>query len=429
MIVGRRLVAAVSCTALMVAAGASLAFADGSKGDKTLTVVHFMSPAQDDGNSKGFAAAMATYRKNHPDITISDEFIQHDNYEMKLKTMVASKELPDVYYAKPDLFGVLRDNGLITPIDDVMKADPAFFKAYKKGAFSDFKVAGATWAFPFQLQSNHVVYYNKAIFKKAGYDKFPATMGDFVKACAAIRKAGYIPIAMGNKGKWLAPSCIYNTVVYRYTDASWFDSLYNKKGAKFTDRPFVDAAKLMVDLVKAGAFNDDMNSIDNNQQRTLFYSGEAAMFIEGSWALTPVIENCSAEMKKDIGLTVLPPVSGKEKLGNLVAGGAGWGICINGKISEAKKKLAVQYIKEVYGQEFCNVSGKSGGFPPMPPQIDPASMDPLQVAYNKLDFDFGPIFDVQLPSTIVDVFYNDLQKVLMGKLSPADYAKNIEAVR
>lgn len=419
-----------------VMAAIPFVFANGTKdsGGKSaskakISVIHFMSPALDDGNSKAFAATMAAYRKAHPAVTVSDEFIQHDNYEMKLKTMVASKELPDVYYAKPDLFGVLRENDLIMPIDDILKSDPDFAKLYKKGAFSDFIQNGKTWALPFQLQSNQVVYYNKEIFRKAGYEKFPTTMDDFVKACAAIRKAGFIPIAVGNKGKWLVPSCFYNTLVYRYTDAKWFDSIYNKKGAKFTDKPFVDAATLMTSLVKVGAFNDDMNSIDNNQQRTLFYSGEAAMFIEGSWALGPVIENVSADMKKNVGLAVLPPVAGKESLANLVAGGAGWGICINNKISAEQKKIVIAYVKEVYGQTFSNESAKAGGFPPMVPQIDPSSLDSLQVAYNNIPFEFGPIFDVQLPSTIVDVFYNDMQKLLMGKLTPMEYAQNIEAVR
>jgi len=422
-------------TGIILCLSVSMVWAKGSSesmgsGNDEITMIHFYSPVPDDANSNGFAKTMNDFRSKNSGITVSDEFIQHDNYEMKLKTMVATQSLPDVYLAKPDLFPVLRENGLISPIDDILSDDADFSSAYKSGAFSDFEQEGETWGFPFQLQSNHVVYYNKELLAKAGYSEFPKTMDEFLSACKDLRSLGVIPFAMGNKGKWLAPSCIFNTMVYRYVGPEWFESLYNDKGAKFTDDGFVDAARLMVEMVNSGAFNDDMNSIDNNQQRTLLYSGEAAMFVEGSWALGPVIENTKGtDLEGQIGLAVLPPVKGHNDLANLVAGGAGWAVCINNNMSEEHKAVVIQFVKEVFGQSFANTSAKFGGFPAMVPEIDESQLAPLQVEYNKLPLAFGPIFDVQLPATIVDVFYNDLQKLLMGSISPEEYAANVEAVR
>ena len=420
--------------AVLVVLAVSAAWANGSSdgqdsGEKEITMIHFMSPAQDDANSKAFAATMSAYRENHPDVTVSDEFIQHDNYEMKLKTMAATQSLPDLYYSKPDLFPLLRENDLLASVDGILDADPAFASVYKAGAFNDFIQEGETWAFPFQLQSNHVVYYNKDLLARAGYSEFPKTMDEFVQACSDLDAMGVVPFVIGNKGKWLVPSCIFNTMVYRYTDADWFNSLYNSTGARFTDAPFVDAARKLVELREAGAFNDDLNSIDNNQQRTVFYSGEAAMFVEGSWALGPVIENATEDFKSKVGLAVLPPVEGHEDLANIVAGGAGWGICINGGIDADQDALVTEYIKEVYGQNFADLSAQNGGFPAIVPEIDASELDELQAAYNQLPLEFAPIFDVQLSSTIVDVFYNDLQKLLMGSLTPEEYASNVEAVR
>jgi len=422
-------------TGIILCLSVSMTWAKGSSegkdsGNDEITMIHFYSPVPDDANSNGFAKTMSEFRSKNPGITVSDEFIQHDNYEMKLKTMVATQSLPDVFLAKPDLFPVLRENGLILSVDDILSADSKFASAYKSGAFSDFEQEGKTWGFPFQLQSNHVVYYNKDLFAKAGYPEFPKTMDEFLQACKDLNSMGVIPFAMGNKGKWLAPSCIFNTMAYRYVGPEWFDSLYNDKGAKFTDEGFVDAARLMVDMVNSGAFNEDMNSIDNNQQRTLLYSGEAAMFVEGSWALGPVIDNTKGtELEGKIGLAVLPPANGHKDLANLVAGGAGWAVCINASMPEEHKAVVVQFVKEVFGQTFANTAAMNGGFPAMVPQIDASQLSPLQVEYNKLPLAFGPIFDVQLPATIVDVFYNDLQKLLMGSISPEDYAANVEAAR
>ncbi len=415
------------CAAALFAAGSKDAGA--AKAQKKVRIMHFMSPTQADANDKAFAASLAKFRSENPDFAVEDEFIQHDNYEVKIKTMIAAKDLPDVYYSKPDLFPVLRENGLIMSVDELLSADPAFAKTFKDGAFNDFTVEGKTWGFPFQLQSNHVVYYNKEIFRKAGVAEFPKTMEGFEEAVKKIRAAGFVPIAMGNKGKWLMPSCIFNTMVYRYTDAAWFASLYNKSGAKFTDAPFVEAAKLTARLVASGAFNKDMNSIDNNQQRVLFYSGEAAMFIEGSWALAAVIENASSALKPNLGVAVLPPVAGKESFGNTVAGGAGWAICINPKnLTDERKAAVFAFVKQMYGQFYADTAAANGGFPAIVPNINEASLDPLQVAYGKLPLKFAPIFDVQLPSKIVDVFYNDMQELLQGLISPEEYARRVEAV-
>jgi raffinose/stachyose/melibiose transport system substrate-binding protein len=404
------------------------AFSQGT--GKTITMIHYNAPpeATSDANSQAFYAVLEKYRKAHPDVTIKDEFITHDNYELKLKNMVASNSLPDVYFSKPDLFPVLREKGLIAPISAYLNADKAYAASFKEGAFNDFNQAGVVWGVPFQLQSNHVVFYNKDLLKKAGYSEFPKTMEDFVEMCKKIKATGVTPIAMGNKGKWLAPSIILNTMVYRYTDGAWFDSLYNKKGAKFTDDAFVSAARLMKTLVDLGAFNPDMNSLSNDQQRDVYYSGTAAMFIEGSWAVAQVIANAPADVKAATGLAVLPPVKGKEKFANIVAGGAGWAVCMNGKIPEARKKMVLDFVKGVFGQEYADISASKGGQPAIKPKIDASKLDPIQAAYSQLPLIFAPIIDVQCPAKIVDVYYNDLQDLLIGKLSPEDYAKHVEAV-
>ena len=315
---------------------------------------------------------------------MADEFIQHDNYQVKLKTMIASQTLPNVYYSKPDLFPLLQENNLIMPLTDMINDDPGFKALFKSGAFSDFSIDGEIWALPFQLQSNHVVYYNKDMLKEAGYNDFPSTMEGFKDLCVKLRANGHIPVVMGNKGRWLNPSCIFNTMVYRFTDAAWFDSIYKSTGASFTDKPFVDAARLMEELVSLDAFNEDMNSIDNNQQRQVFYSEDAAMFIEGSWALGPVIENMDSSK---VGLSILPPVKGYEKYAHTVAGGAGWGICVNADMSESQKALVFEFLKGVYGQTYGNVSAQNGGFPAVKPVIDTSSLDPLTKAYNEIEFD------------------------------------------
>ena len=415
------------CSGLLFAAGTKEAVT--TTGDE-VTMLHFSSPetAKADANAKAFAASMIAYREHNPEVTISDQYIHHDNYEMKLKTMIASQSLPDVYYSKPDQFGVLRENGLIQPITDLLEADSEYRSLFKEGAFNDFTLDGEIWAIPFQLQSNHVLYYNRALLKKAGWNTFPKTMDQFIQMGKDLKNIGVVPWVLGNKALWAGPSCIFNTLVYRYCDAAWFDSLYHNKGAKFTDKCFFEAAKKMKEIVNAGMLNADMNSLDTNDQQAMFNNQEAAMFIEGSWALTPVIDNFTGSLD-DVGLTILPPVKGYEQYGNIVAGGAGWGVCMNADMSEEQKEVVWSFIKEFYNTLYAETAAVNGGFPSMNVELDPSKMPELNLELSKIEMAFAPIFDVQLPGAIVDVYYNDFQGLLLGLTTPEAYAANCEKAR
>jgi raffinose/stachyose/melibiose transport system substrate-binding protein len=347
---------------------------------------------------------------------------------MKLKTMIASQSLPDVYYSKPDQFSVLQENKLIQPITDLLDDDPQFKSKFKDGAFSDFTVDRQIWAIPFQLSSNHVIYYNKKLLKRVGYDSFPTTMEGFIEMGKKLRAAGIVPWVLGNKAGWPAPSCILNTLVYRYCDASWFDSLYHNTGAKFTDACFVNAAKKMKEFVDAGLFNADMNSLTTNDQQSMFNNQQAAMFVEGVWALTPVIQGFSGDLS-DVGLAILPPVQGYEKYGNIVAGGAGWGVCLNAQMTDEHKKVAWDFIKKMYNSGYARISAANGGFPAMKVDLDSLDVNPLIAEINKMDVKMAPIFDVQFTGTIVDVYYNDFQSMLLSMITPEEYAEHCENAR
>ena len=45
--------------------------------------------------------------------------------------------------------------------------------------------------------------YNKKVFEDAGVDEPPKTWTEFLAACEKIKKAGKIPIALGNQTPWV----------------------------------------------------------------------------------------------------------------------------------------------------------------------------------------------------------------------------------
>nr|WP_204122369.1 extracellular solute-binding protein [Lacticaseibacillus mingshuiensis] len=145
-------------------------------------------------NSKGFAtsaiyfAALKQFEKDHPNVRIVDSSIADENaYNNLLKTSRASNDLPDIFRVEgvANLSEYIKA-GLITNIDPIIKADPKWGDGLSKGALSYLQVPGfkGTWGVP-QESGLVGVYYNKEIFKRAGYNEFPQTFSEFE---AAIKK-------------------------------------------------------------------------------------------------------------------------------------------------------------------------------------------------------------------------------------------------
>lgn len=399
------------------------------EGKTVITMMSFHVPGGDQAADVTFYERLEQFRAEHPDFVIEHEFVPHDNYEEVMTTRIAAQDLPEIYPTKSDNYPLLEENGLIQPITDYIEGDSDFFQNYIAGAIDDFLWRDDIWGIPWNANPNHVVYYNTEILAEAGWDEFPTTMDDFLECLADIRDAGYIPLVMGNRGKWLAPSLIFNTMVYRYTDAEYFYSAYNDDGATFLDPPFVDAAELLVDMVELGAFNEDMKSIDNLQQREVYYAGEAAMFVEGGWALAPLIETAPDDVRAATKLAVFPAIEGNEEYGNIVAGGGGWGASVNAQVSDDKMEEIMYFLKWMYGPEYAAELVTRQGNPAM--QVNTAGMDlpRLQKEFLDLPIEFAPIFDVRLPASIVDVYFNDMQDLLIGRITADEYARRVEAAR
>jgi raffinose/stachyose/melibiose transport system substrate-binding protein len=282
-----------------------------------------------------------------------------------------------------------------------------------------------------QMTSTSIVYYNQEIFKKAGFDKFPATWDEFITALKKIKEMGITPISMGNKDQWVAGSCLLSSLGDRFTGTDWFNSIRDKKGAKFTDKPFVDALAAIQELTKLGVFNSDINSLDNSQQRTAFYNGKAAMFLEGGWAVSSIATDAPKEILNNTHLALLPGVTGAPGKANATAGGSGWAIALNKNLEGEKLKAAVELTKLLTGETAANMTAERGDVSgSVAKNYDKSKSTPLFVEYLKLleNSKMTPVYDIQLSPDIIQVMNKGLQELLIPKTpqTPEKLAKEIQ---
>lgn len=406
------------------------ASADNSQKPVELSFIHMFPVEDTEGNAIAFHKAMDKFKAANPNITINEEPLSHDNYETKVRTLAAGNELPDIFIVKGSMTKMFIDNKLINPVDDILNKDTEWKDSFLQGAFNDFIVDGKNYGIPFQMLNTHLIYYNKQIFNDAGITTFPTTWSDFVAAINKLKAKGITPISLGNKGNWVAESCILSTLGDRFTGVDWFNSIKDKKGAKFTDPEFIKALTALQDLAKMGAFNSDLNSIDNMQQKTPYYAGKAAMFMEGNWAIGSVVSDAPKEIQDNTELALLPAVDGGKGDAMENSAGAAWAYNVNSSLSGEKLTAALKVLKAVTDSDYATIAVESNAFPASNPKsIDKSKLAPLSLKYLDLAAKIKavPIYDAQLPAELIQVMNTGLQDLLINGITPEELAKKIQA--
>ena len=276
------------------------------------------------------------------------------------------------------------DAEVIQAADQYISADEDWAGAYVDGAFADTTYDGTQWGVPFQMQANCIGVYNQAIFEECGIDGWPETWTELLEDCAKIKEAGYTPIAMGNKDQWLAESAVFNTYAYKYIDQDWFNSLANNEGAKFTDEAFVRALEGLQNI--AQYFNDDMNSINQDEMYTLYYDKKAAMFFNGAWSVGTMIQNCPEDVLANTHVGLMPAVDGEKGTKYDTAAGAGWNYVINTSVQDENLDAALAFLKAVTTGEYADDALQQGFISAAKTSdgLDMSALAPLFAEYYEL---------------------------------------------
>jgi ABC-type glycerol-3-phosphate transport system substrate-binding protein len=240
--------AAVAVAAAFFWPGPS-AFAGGAKeakpsGPATVTVWDFKygDPRTGAVMKKIDEAFMAA----NPDIVIKHVAQPEDNYYQMLGTAAAARRGPDV--------GLFHVGAKHQDFDDYL-VDLGKFSAAAKGKFTPAAIAKSTdksgkkWEmYPMTMQGMGI-YYNKALFRKAGLDPNtpPKSGAEFIAACEKLKAAGIVPITTGQS--------FTVDFLFRCFAANVFADKTDRIGTadvSFKDPGFVAAASFVKTLVDRG---------------------------------------------------------------------------------------------------------------------------------------------------------------------------------
>lgn len=425
---------AMICGAAMLAllmagcgGGSETAGSGGGNGGEKVSISIWHNWTGQDAKAVAMRKIIEDFRAQNPEIEVVDEGLPTDGLKTRLRTVAAADEMPDLFVMWPDAMTKEFVKGdLLQPVDDELNAKPDWKNGFIPNALDGYTVDGKIYSVPMNLAPSSFIFYNDALFKKHNV-KVPETWAELEAAVQTFSDNGVIPIALGNKANWVAQSTFFSTVADRITGTDWFLKAVEQDGAKFTDPEFIEALKTFQKLGEINAFQEGFNSLDETQMMQLYFQGNAAMVINGGWALANLVNNAPPEVLDNTHITIVPAIAGGKGDPATTSGVVGTGLGVSKKLDGGKKEAAMKLFYALAGPDGQKATLGSSTLVSYNIELDKSKAHPLFVELYDLvqGIKIVPVYDSKLGSATVEVVNNGLQELLMGG-KPEDIARKIQ---
>ena len=232
-------------------------------------------------NIKFFQDAVAAFEKAHPNVTISMDAVADDPYKEKIRVVMASGEIPDIYFTwVGEYTRQFIRAGRVMDITRYLAA-PEWQGRFPAATLDAYRTDGKLYGVPLDQDAKFMVY-NKALFAKAGVTAAPADWPAFTAALDRIKAAGITPIAYGSQLAWATAHYIGDLnaklVPLDVREADY--RLATPADKLFTDPGYVEALTRYQEFLTKGWFNKFPNALSHAVARSSFYAGREAMMYQ-----------------------------------------------------------------------------------------------------------------------------------------------------
>lgn len=383
----------------------------------TINFMHLWPEGVSAGQNKIVNQIINEYQGLHSNVTIKQEVLDNEQYKNKLKVLSASNELPDVgvTWAAGFLQPYVEGN-LFTPVDDLLSGE--LNGKFVAGTTEAYAIGGKTYALPLEFNIAPV-YYNKAIFEKYKLE-VPTTYDQFKQVVKTLSENGVAPITLGNKDRWTG-SLWYMYLADRIAGQETLASAITG-AASFKDESLLKAATEIQSLVDGNAFVKGFNGLSNEEAKSEFINGQAAMYLMGTWELPnwTTNEDIDKGFRDSVGFFKFPTVEGGKGNIDSWVGGPGVGLFVseNSQV-KAEAKAFVEFFVTKWGEQ--SVTG-AGVIPAT--KVDTATLQLPQLyidLFNEMNkaSSITLFADVQMQASAAETHLNMIQ-ALFGKAATPD---------
>ena len=321
---------------------------DDTTGDTTGEAVEislWTYPIGDWGKPEVVSEIIAKFNEKYPNITVTHQLLDYSNGDAQVNTAMEGGTVGDIIMEGPErLVSNWGANGKMVDLSDMwtdeMKADMASASIEKACQWTD----GAYYEYPLCM-TTHCMAINYEAFEAAGALQYideetrTWTTDDFVKACEALRDAGYsvpgIVYCGGTGGDQGTRALVRNLYSADFTDAEHTKYTMNSEIG-------IKGLQLLIDMVDNKSMTYDAGIVASDEL-TLFANGTSCMSLcwnASNWA------NYASQTNFTPFAMTFPSDDGQPELD-----GGIWGFGIVDKGDQAKIDAAKTFIDFVCNDE------------------------------------------------------------------------------
>ena len=364
------------------------------------------------------------YEKLNPNVNIEMEAVADEPYKDKIRVLMASGEVPDIYFSWTGEFShkFARGGQALDLTDAIENTD--WKDKIIMSAVEPYRWDGKIYGVPMRINAKFMVY-NKALFEQYGLTP-PTTWDELLGVCQTLKDNGVTPIAFGNEFPWASSHYVgdFNaklvnneTLTSDYTVTAPAEEL-------FTDPMYVEALTRFQTLMENGCFNEGPNGISHSSARSNFIAGNAAMMYIELEEFVTVAEGMGEDA---FGFFQLPGGTGGEGDQNILTG-APDGFLVSAKSEHPDE--AVDFLKFLTSPEMGKEYVKRLGIPSAAVgAVSPETALAIVVeGVNAINAASGMALwmDTDMGAKLVEVYLPGMQALLTGSKTPAELMLEVQ---
>lgn len=326
--------------------------------------------ATEDLISKGYAEVIERFNSDYEGkYHVTPITTNLEEYYPKLNALVAAGDVPDVFIVSPGPnLTTYVEPGVAADLTDYLAADGWKDTFNGDGVFSQQTYDGKVYAVPLNIAAA-CVFYNTEMFEAAGVS-VPTNWDEMMDVCQKLQDSGYTPLSISAGTPWcLSMLCGY------LCDREGVDlTALDAHEASWLDENVVNAVNKMVELSKY--FQPTAAGDTNDVATAGFYNGEAAMLIQGSWAIAQ-INGANPDFESKCGVFSFPGIDGGNDPTRVIAKSDSLAMSATTEHPEAAIALMKYFTDDTAQKYTAEVGGK---IPVTKVEYDP-SVAPAQLAY------------------------------------------------
>ena len=389
----KKVVAALLASAMVVTSLAGCGAKEASGGDVVEIKWMFWDDleATDDLISKGYAQVIERFNQQYEGkYHVTPITTNLEEYDAKLNALIAAGDCPDVFICNPGPhLTTYVEGGAAADLTDILtNQEKDWYGNFTEGIFERMTYDGKIYAVPTNFAAA-LVFYNTEIFEAAGAE-VPTTYDEWLAACQKIQDAGYTPISCSAGTAW----CLSMIAGYLCDRAGGPDNLKNANegtGNMWNDPSFINAGEKLVTLSQY--FQSTAAGDSNDQATAAFYNGEAAMLVQGSWAIGQ-INGANPDFESKCGVFSFPAIEGGADPNRMIVKTDNLVMSSTTKNQDACIALMKCFTDETAQKYTAEVGGKI-------PVID------VKYDESKAPAQLGYVMDILSKSTGTFGFYNE----------------------